>query len=132
MNDTNFGSVFLVKCIYLYIYIYYIYIYMYIYILYFIYILIKFLMHEILLWELRLVSTVFVFAIKVWLWKNYQKWSYFTKKAPFITKIFKVLYFPLPRLGHCWFYRKSWLMISFKSLCPHHVSKLDFKETQIL
>ena len=37
-----------------------------------------------LLGELKLVSTNFVFAIKIKIKKNYQNWFYYTKKAPFI------------------------------------------------
>ena len=53
-------------------------------------------MYEILLWELKLVSTNFVFAIKIKLYKSYQKWFSFIKKVPFILEIFNFLYFPLP------------------------------------
>ena len=67
--------------------------------------------YEILLWE-------FVFAIKIKLYKNYQKWFYFTKKAPFILKFFKFLYFPLPLflpfLVIANFIEKSSYMISSK------------------
>ena len=53
------------------------------------------LMYEILLCELKLVSSIFVFSIRIKLLKNHQKWFYYTKKAPFILKIFKFLYIPL-------------------------------------
>ena len=68
-NWDKFGSVFLVK---------------------YIYICIKFLMYEILLWELKLVPTAFVFTIKIKLLKNYQKWFYFVKKSSFCPQNFQI------------------------------------------
>ena len=50
VNETNFGRVFLVRNMY---------------------ICIKFLMYEILLWKLKLVSPIFIFAIKIQFLKNY-------------------------------------------------------------
>ena len=51
-------------------------------------------MYKILFWQLKLVSTNFVIKIK--LLKNYQKRFLLYQKAPFVSKIFKLLYFPLP------------------------------------
>ena len=40
-------------------------------------------MYETLLRELKIVSTIFVFAIKIKLIKYYEKWFYFITKAHF-------------------------------------------------
>ena len=48
-------------------------------------------MYEILLWESKLVSTIFAFVNKTL--KKYQKWFHFIKKVPFILEIFKFLDF---------------------------------------
>ena len=58
---------------------------------------IKFWIYEILLGQLKLVSTFFIFVIKIKLLKNYQNSFYFTKKASFVLNIFKFLYFFLTR-----------------------------------
>ena len=58
---------------------------------------IKFWIYGILLGQLKLVSTFFIFVIKIKLLKNYQNSFYFTKKASFVLNIFKFLYFFLTR-----------------------------------
>ena len=58
---------------------------------------IKFWIYGILLGQLKLVSTFFIFVIKKKLLKNYQNSFYFTKKASFVLNIFKFLYFFLTR-----------------------------------
>ena len=88
VNETNYARVFLVK----YIYIYF-----------------RFLMYEILLRQLKLVSTIFIFAIKIRLLNNYRKCYLIYQKTPFVLEIFKFLY---SFLGNCWFYRWNWLMIN--------------------
>ena len=52
-------------------------------------------MYKLLLRQLKLVSNISIFAIKVKFLKIYQKY-FFTTKAPFVLKIIKFLYFPLP------------------------------------
>ena len=74
-NETNLGSVFQVKNMYAF-------------------------MEEILLWHLKLVSTIFSYAIKIKLLKNYQKCFFFTKKYPFVLEIIKFLYFILSYVLH--------------------------------
>ena len=73
VNETKFGSVFLVKCIN---------------------ICIKFLMYEILLWPLNLVFTIF--TIKIKLLKSCQKCFVVYQKALFVLEIYKFLYFTFP------------------------------------
>ena len=75
VNKTNFGSVYVVK---------------------YIYICINFWIYEILLRQLKFVSTFFIFTIKIKLWKIIRNASYFNKKAPFVLDVFKFLYFTLP------------------------------------
>ena len=53
-------------------------------------------MYEILLWQLKLVSTIFILAIKIKLLKNYRKCFCFTKKYPFVLEIINFLHFFLP------------------------------------
>ena len=95
VNETNFGSVFLVKNV-----------------------CIKFMMYEILLWELRLVFTVFIFAIKIKLLKNYQKYFLFYQQISFCPRDYQIFVLhssPLfSFLGHCLFDRRSCLKINFK------------------
>ena len=57
-------------------------------------------MKEILLWQLKLVSTIFSYAIKIKLVKNSQKCFCFTKKYPFVLEIIKFLYFILSYVLH--------------------------------
>ena len=115
VNDANFGSVFLIKFLYWFIFI-------------------KFLTYEFLLWELKLVCPIFVFASKIKLLESSQKWFYFTKKVPFILRIFKFCTSLFPSffiVCHCWFYRIAWLMISCKVFGT--VMSLNWiKKTQIL
>ena len=95
-NERNFGSIFQVKYIYVYI---------------------KFLMYEFLLWELKLLFTIFIFAIKVKLSKNYKKCFLFYQKSFFHIRDFQIFTLPSSPLffpGNCWFYRRSWLMKNFK------------------
>ena len=61
VNETNFGVVFLVKK----------------------YVCIKFMMYQILLWQLKLISTIFIFAIEIKPLKNYQKCFLFYQKISF-------------------------------------------------
>ena len=62
-------------------------------------------MYKILLWQLKLASTISIFTIKIKVLKNIKNAFYFNKKAPSILKIFKLFYSPLPLffsfLGHC-------------------------------
>ena len=80
-------------------------------------------------------STIFVFAIKIKLLKNYQKCFCSTKKYYFVLEIIKFLYLTFSIifsfLGCCWFYTRSWLIISSK-VYDIHVPKLDFKNTDSL
>lgn len=62
LNKTNFDRIFLVK---------------------YIYICTKFFIYEILSWQLKVVSTIFTFIIKIKFVKNYQKYFLFYLKAPF-------------------------------------------------
>ena len=77
-------------------------------------------MYEISLWELKLVPTIFVFAITIKILKNNQKGFYFTKKPPFTLKVFKFLYFPLP-LYLIWSkaYCEPWNKLGFSNLANH-------------
>ena len=56
---------------------------------------IKFWICEILMEQLKLLSTFFIFAIKTKLLKDYQK-CFLIKNVPFVLDIFRVLYFTLP------------------------------------
>ena len=78
---------------------------------------IKFLMNEILLWQLKIVSTIFSFAIKIKLWKNYQKCFLFHQKISFCPRDYQI------------FALHSFLCTSLWHL---HVPKLDFKNTDSL
>ena len=57
---------------------------------------IKFWIYEILLEKFKRVSTFLIFAIKIKLLENYQKYFLFYQKGPFVLDIFKCLYFSLP------------------------------------
>ena len=67
-------------------------------------------MYKILLWQLKLLSTIFIFAIKIKLFKNYYQ------KSSFCSQEFQICVLPSSSLfsflGHCWFYRRSWLIIN--------------------
>ena len=64
----------------------------------YIHICIKFLMYKILLWQLKLSSTVCIFAIKIKFLKNIKNILYFGKEATSILSIFKLFYYPPPLL----------------------------------
>ena len=75
------------------------------------YICIKCLMYVILLGELKLVGTIFAFAIETKLKKNHQKWFFLSSRfSNFLLPSSPLLFI----FGHCWFYTISWLMISSK------------------
>ena len=70
--------------------------------------------YKIWLWQLKLIFTIFIFAIKIKILKNYQKYFFFCRKIFFYPQDFQMFVLPSPPLffflGHCWFYRRSWLM----------------------
>ena len=75
------------------------------------YICIKCLMYVILLGELKLVGTIFAFAIETKLKKNHQQWFFLSSRfSNFLLPSSPLLFI----FGHCWFYTISWLMISSK------------------
>ena len=53
-------------------------------------------MYKILLWQLKLASTICIFAIKIKLLKNIKNILYFAKEATSILSIFKFFYYPPP------------------------------------
>ena len=79
----------------------------------YIYICIKFLMYKILFWQLKLVSTIFIFAIKIIF---YQKYFSLYRKKLFLSSRFSNFVLPSSSLffflGLCWCHRRSWLMIN--------------------
>ena len=85
------------------------------------YICITFLMYKMLLWQLKIFSTISIFAIKIKLLKKYQKWLLFYQKSSFCTQDFQSFVLPSSSLffsflGHCLLYRRSWMMINSKWL----------------
>ena len=96
---------------------------------------IKFWIYEILLGQLKLVSTFFIFVIKIKLLKNYQNSFYFTKKASlsstfssFCTSFLLVSCFSWPLLVLL----KKLVDDKYQSLWHQYVPKLDFKNADSL
>ena len=61
----------------------------------YLYVCIKFLMYKVLFWQLKLVSIISIFAIKITFKKLSKMIFIMPKKTPFVLEIFKLLYFPL-------------------------------------
>ena len=105
----------------------------------YIYIYIKFLMYKVLLWQLKLVSTISIFAIKIKILKNYQRCVLFYQiVVP--NPNFQIFVLPSSSffsfLGHCWFYRRSWLghhyVTIMLSLCYHYKLSLSWILSKVL
>ena len=78
----------------------------------YIYICNRFLMYEILLWQLRLVSTICIFCHQN---QTFKQCCFFNQKSSFCPRDFQILYSPLfSFFCHCWFYRRSWFMTNSK------------------
>ena len=96
VNDTNFGSVILVKK----------------------YVCIKFMMCEIFVVTIRACVNYFYFCYQNKTFQNLSRMLFVLPKnillssrlSNFCASLFPLFSF----LGYCWFYRRSWLMINFK------------------
>ena len=52
-------------------------------------------MYEVLLWQPKLLLTIFIFTVKKIFWKNSQKSFLFYQKSSSCSQNFQVFYFPL-------------------------------------
>ena len=69
-------------------------------------------MYEILLWQLRLVSTICIFCHQN---QTFKQCCFFNQKSSFCPRDFQILYSPLfSFFCHCWFYRRSWFRTNSK------------------
>ena len=70
------------------------------------------------LWKFQVVFTIFIFFINKKLLKSYQNCFSFYQKSSFCPRDFQTFLFPSSPLffflGHCSFYRRSWLMKNSK------------------
>ena len=83
----------------------------------YLYVCTKFLLHKSLFWQLKLMSTISIFAIKI-TFKKLSKMLFIVQKNFFCPEDFQTFVLPsyslFSFLGRYWSYRRSWLTINSK------------------